>query len=289
MRIHVLAVVLACGACADLAGVDKFHKRPAAAESAQTGSEFLGLKIAFVGMRPHVGQMLEYRVIDANNFVQSRGVIRAMPGPDLTIVTPRVIPKVSAPYRLDFYADVNNSGGYDGIGSVISNDHAWRIDPLVDKDAMNALRADDIVSVSFQHSTSFTNIDQYPSGTKNPPTDTGLGAALHLQGLGAFQGRMLEARVADDLTHHVVAVYRAPVIDGATLDALVPGCVDLDTGYDIDVWVDANGNGAYDTPSDPTGDRGWRVPTTSALTGVEMTLDLASSAAGAGDIDVGAL
>lgn len=285
MRVHVLALVLACSSCADLAGVDKFHKRAAAAESAQTGSEFLGLKLALVGMRPHVGQMVEYRVIDANNYVQSRGVIRAMPGPDLTIETPRVIPKVNAPYRIDMFADVNGSGGYDGIGSVISNDHAWRIDPLIDKDGMNALKPDDVVAVTFQHSTSFTNIDQYPSGTKNPAADTGLGALVHLQGLSGFQGKMLEARVADDLTHHVVAVYRAPVIDGATLDATVPGCVDLDTEYDIDVWVDANGNGAYDSPADPGGDRGWRVPTTSALKGVEMTLDLGSVA---GNIDVGA-
>lgn len=286
-----LAAVLlfACAStvsCADVVGVDKFHKRAVVAESAATGaSEFLSLKLDLLNMKPHLGQMIEYRVIDGNNYIQSRGVVRALAGPDAILQATRAIPRANGPYRLDMYADVNGSGGFDGIGSVISNDHAWRIDPLVEK--ADTRKADDVVEVAFQHSTSFSNIDQYPNGTPNAASDTGLAAKVHLAGLDPFIGRLFEVRVAEHQSRHVVALYRGRV-DTNAADAVVPGCVDIDTEYDVEIYVDANGDNQYNDPTEPGGDRGWRIAATSAVKGLDLSVDLASPANGEGDVDVGA-
>lgn len=276
--ISVGLVAIATASCANVAGLDDFHKR-AISESAATASEFFALKLQLIAMKPHIGHMLEYRVIDANNFVQSRGVIKAMTSEDVEILAQRVVPRSNGPYRLDFYADVNRSGGFDGLGSVVSNDHAWRIEPLVAEP--EKLRADDIVTVSFLHSTTFTNIDQYPSGTRNPPLDTGLGARVRVDGLGPYVGKTVEVQVVEKRTRHVVALYRAMKADGPTLEAVVPGCVDVETEYDVEVWADANANGLYDVPSDGS-DRGWRVTVTSSDKGLDAIVD--ASAAGMIDL-----
>jgi hypothetical protein len=224
--------------------------------------------------------MVEYRIVDSTNYIQSRGLIRSMTSEDLKIRAPRAVPRANGPYRLDIFADVNRSGGFDGLGSVINNDHAWRLDPIAD---FSKLRSDDVIKVEFVHSTTFTNVDQYPSGTRNPSADTGLPARVHVDGLDAFAGKMLQVRVADQRTGHVVGLFREMRAETATLDAVIAGCVDVETVYDVDVYVDANGNGAYDDPA-AGGDKGWRLSATSTDTGLAATLSLAAG----GDVDVGA-
>jgi hypothetical protein len=278
------ALGLGTSSCADVAGLEDFHKR-AISESASTASEYFAMKLQLVAMKPHLGHLLEYRIVDASNYVQSRGVIGAMTSEDAEIVVQRAIPRGNGPYRLDFFADVNHSGGFDGLGSVVSNDHAWRVEPLVPNP--DELRADDIVTVTFLHSTSFTNIDHYPSGTPNPAHDTELGARVRIDGLGTFAGKTVEMRVVDKRTRHVVGLYRTMRAEGPVLDAVVPGCVDIETEYDVDVWADANGNGAYDSPESGV-DRGFRVTATSTDKGLDAHIDLASATAEGFDrVDVG--
>ena len=201
-----------------------------------------------------------------------------MTSEDVKITAPRAIPRANGPYRLDIFADVNRSGGFDGLGSVINNDHAWRLDPIAD---FSKLRADDVIKVEFVHSTTFTNVDQFPSGNKNPSSDTGLPARVHIEGLDAYAGKMLQVRIADARTHHVVGLFREMRAETAVLDAVVAGCVDVDTSYDIEVYVDANGNGIYDDASEG-GDKGWRLSATSTDTGLAATMSLTSG----GDVDV---
>jgi hypothetical protein len=276
--------VLANVSCANVAGLEDFHKR-AVSESAATASEYFALKLQLVAMKPHLGHTIEYRIIDANNYVQSRGVIASMTSEDVEIVAQRSIPRTNGPYRLDFFADVNKSGDFDGLGSVVSNDHSWRIEPLVVEP--EKLRADDVVTVTFLHSTTFTNVDQYPSGSPNKAQDTGLGARVHVTGLDGFRDRTAEVRVLEKRTRHVVALYRTMRVTESVLDAVVSGCVDVSTEYDVDLWVDANGNGQYDKPSDGL-DRGWRVSATSTDQGLDASIDLASASASDGNVDVGA-
>lgn len=269
----ILGLSFSSLSCANVAGLDDFHKR-AVSESAATASEYFALKLQLVAMKPHLGHSIEYRVIDSNNYVQSRGVIASMISEDAEILSQRAIPRTNGPYRLDFYADVNKSGGYDGLGSVISNDHAWRIEPLVVDP--EKLRADDVVTVTFVHSTTFTNVDQYPSGTPNKAQDTGLGARVHLKGLDGLIGKMAEVRVHEKRTRHTVALYRIMRVDAPVLDAVVSGCVDVSTEYDVDLWVDGND------------DRGWRVSATSSEQGLDASIDLASASIASANVDVGA-
>jgi hypothetical protein len=135
------------------------------------------------------------------------------------------------------------------------------------------------------HNTSFTDINDYPSGTPNKPQDTGLGARVHVAGLDALQGKLAQLRIADSGSHHVVATYRVPQVHGSTFDATVPGCVEQGTDYDVDLYVDANGNGTYDDPTKAGGDLGFRASATSDETGLEATVD--GSKVTTGNIDVG--
>jgi hypothetical protein len=59
------------------------------------------------------------------------------------------------------------------------------------------------------------------------------------------------------------------------------------TEYDVDLWIDANGNGQYDNPSDGP-DKGYRVVATSTEQGLDATIELANASAEAGTINVGA-
>lgn len=282
MRV-VMLVVLGLAGCSQIVDVDRFHEK-AATSSGSITAQFLDLQLSFIGMKPHLAHTFEYRVIDANNLVQSRGIVQPLGALDVSIFVPRAIPRSNGPYRLDFYADVNGSGGYDGIGSVISNDHAWRIEPLEDYPKGEQQPVDGLVQVTFTHSTSFTDIDQYPSGTPNKSKDTGLGAKIHLASLGSFGGKELQVRIAEHETQHVVGLYRVPQITGAAMDAVVPGVVDVGVDYDVEVWIDANGNGTYDDPSKEGGDWGLRVPGSSTDAGLVMTIDAATTGHG---VDVG--
>ncbi|MGZ3421597.1 MAG: hypothetical protein ACXVEF_41165 [Polyangiales bacterium] len=274
-------LVLSLFGCSQIVDVDRFHEKAAALPPSTTKStQFLDLQFSVVGMKPHLAHTFEYRIIDANNLVQSRGIVSPLGAPDVTVFVPRAIPRSNGPYRIDFYGDVNGSGGYDGIGSVISNDHAWRIDPLVDYPAGTVTPVDGLVQVTFTHSTSFTDIDQYPSGTPNKAKDTGLGAKVHVTSLPI--GRMIEARVAEKDTKHVVGLMRIPSATAATLDLVIPGVVDVGVDYEVDLYVDANGNGTYDDPQ--SGDWGIRTGASSTETGLAVTIDAAASPH---DTDVG--
>jgi hypothetical protein len=262
--------------CSQIVDVDRFHEKAAALPPTTTSTQFLDLQFAVVGMKPHLAHTFEYRIIDANNLVQSRGLIAPLGATDVTVFVPRAIPRSNGPYRIDFYGDVNGSGGYDGIGSVISNDHAWRIDPLVDYPAGTVTPVDGLVQVTFTHSTSFTDIDQYPSGTPNKAKDTGLGAKVHVGSLQPMSGKMLEVRIAEKETRHVVGLVRIPKIAETALDLTIPGVVDVGVDYDVDLYVDANGNGTYDDPSQD-GDWGIRTGASSTEAGLAVSIDVASA------------
>ncbi len=272
--------LLACAAvlgCTQILDVDRFQEKAPAKAAAGVAGQFLDLELNLVGMKPHLAHTYEYRVIDANNLVQSRGLILPLGAADVAIVVPRAIPRSNGPYRLDFFADVNGSGGFDGIGSVISNDHAWRIDPLVDYPAGSVPPVEGKVQVTFTHSTSFTNLDDYPSGTPNKAKDTGLGAVVKLSSLQPATGKLLEVRVSEKDTKHVVGLVRVPSVASATLELKLPGIVDVGVDYLVEVYIDVNANGAYDDPSKAGGDWGIRSAVASTEAGLTHALDVASA------------
>ncbi|MDP9035737.1 MAG: hypothetical protein M3O50_13110 [Myxococcota bacterium] len=111
----VAATTLALSACFAVVDVDRFHISQKAS-SASDGSVsnpsamYLDFKFSLVGMKPHLTQMFEYRIIDASNFVQSRGVVNPLGTADVVINVPHAIPTTNGPFHLDFYADVDGTG-----------------------------------------------------------------------------------------------------------------------------------------------------------------------------------
>lgn len=290
-RAAALLAGLSLPGCFAVADVDRFHSTaagPAPDSSAKltASDQFTNFKFTLVGMVPHVNQMVEFRIIDSNNFIQFRGVVNPLGGPDATINVPLAIPTLNGPFHLDFYADVNGSGGYDGLGSVVSNDHAWRIDPLADYPAGAVAPVPGLVQVTFTHNTSFTDINTYPSGTPNPPKDTTLDATVHVTGASALQGNLIQVRIVDTGSNRTVGLYRIPQITQSSFSMKVPGMVENGADYDVLVYVDANGNGKYDNPSTGGGDLGWSLVGTADVNGLDVSLD-AETPTGA-NTDVGA-
>jgi hypothetical protein len=302
IRRSALAITLTLSGCFAVVDVDHFHTATAGSPDASapdvlaapdvTGSptmsgEYLSLKLSLIGMTPHLKQLFEYRIIDGNNFIQSRGVVNPLGAPDVIINAPLAIPKVNGPFHLDFYADVDNSGGYNGIGSVLTQDHAWRIDPLRDYPDGTVTPVDGLVQVTFTHNTSFTPIEDYPSGTPNAPRDTTLGATVQVRGADGLQGRLIQVRIVDaGGTNHTVGLFRVPQITGAAFNMSIPGVVENMQDYNVLIYVDANNNGIYDNPALGLGDLGWSKVGTADTTGLTVILDAQNTTAAT--VDVGA-
>ncbi|MBI4956079.1 MAG: hypothetical protein HY908_28925 [Myxococcales bacterium] len=303
-----LGVPSGTSGCYLVTDLDRFEV--GAGESPDDPNAPSSLTLTLRGMKAHQDHMVELRVIDALNFVQCRGVSAGL-GPDAdTGVTYRLSRAISAgngPHRLDFYADFNHSGGYDGI-TLSGHDHAWRVAPLVDFPAGTPHVAN-LVQVDFQHNTQFIDLDEWPPGTVAPAVGPVSDAALHFEhaSLAADEGHLIEVRIVQSIApRSTVALYRHPAIPATDFGATIAGTIDVGVAYDVDVYLDANGNGAYDNPAAGAGDRGWRFPVTAALVGgggaggaggqggagggagsvaLDFTFDPASSA---DDIDVGA-
>jgi len=283
--IAIAASLSLCG-CFAVVDVDHFHKATtgSTAQLSHAG-QYLDLKFSLIGMKPHVAQLVEFRVIDANNYIQARGMANPLGAADVVFDVPLSVPKVNGPFHLDFYADVNDSGGYDGIGSVISNDHAWRIDPLQDYPPNTFSPVDGLVQVQFTHNTSFTPIEDYPSGTLNPPHDTGLPAAIHVAGAASLQGNLIQVRILDSMGNRTVGLYRLPQMAADTFDMGIPGAVESGADYTALVYVDANGNGVYDNPATKSGDLGWNIAGTADDSGLNVVVNAQDTASA--NVDVG--
>jgi hypothetical protein len=157
MRRALFATIAAffSASCFAVTNLDRFHSA-----SSDAGA-FMDLKFTFHGATTHTAQLFEFRVIDANNIVQSRGFYNPMGTADTVVNVPRAIPRVNGPYRLDFYADKNGSGGWDGLTDDPLHDHGWRIEPLVEN-APNADPNDNVVEIVYEHNTSFTELNNFP-------------------------------------------------------------------------------------------------------------------------------
>ncbi len=105
------------------------------------------LTLNFENMDPHVGQMLELRVVDkATGLEVGRARIASIAQANFSLEL--YVLKENQSYQIDFYADFNQNGQYDAPPT----DHAWRLQ--VDN-------AQQDVSLTFSHNTNFTDI-QWP-------------------------------------------------------------------------------------------------------------------------------
>ncbi len=252
------------------------------------------LVLTLRGMSVHLTQRMEFRVVDSHDYVQARGIVEPFaepPSGGVTFHLGAAIPADNGPYRLDLYADVNGSGDYDGIPGGITSDHAWRIEPLADYPAGKVAHLANVVQVTFTHNTQFTDIDEW-DGKHAPAQSTGADVRVRFprDKMSPFRGRLLELRVVQaSAPLRTVALYRDPELPDADVEAFIPGVVEVGDRYAVEVYVDANGNGAYDNPAASAGDRGWRIERKAEVAGastIAVDLDFDPSAPSA--IDVGA-
>jgi hypothetical protein len=251
------------GGCFAIANLDRFHVEASTDDASLPSS----LSLTFHDFGFHFQQLIEFRLVDDQNRIQCRGIIRPLDQAgtiQVSVNAPKAILLANRPYRLDFYADVNDSGGYDGIGNVLTRDHAWRIAPLADYPTGELTHVANVVQVFFEHNTDFTDIDSWPDpGQAAVPQDTGLAARVRFdaKSMSQWQGKLLQLRVVEASTGHTVGLYRNPQIPAEDFVADLQGVLDPGVDYYLDVYVDANGDGAYQSPAQPgaSGDLGWRI------------------------------
>jgi hypothetical protein len=275
LNIRPCAVVMALSlsGCFAVADVDRFHvgtdplgKGDAAAPGA--ADQYVNFQLTLIGMKPHLMQLFEYRIIDPNNFIQARGIVDPLGSADVKIYMPLAIPPAGGPFHLDFYGDVNGSGGYDGLGAVCCADHAWRIDPL---DAP----VDGLTQVTFTHNTTFTDINTFV-GMPGVSKDTGFAATIQVVNAAGLSGDLIQTRVVAPGAR-TVGLYRVPAITQPGFTMVIPGVIEQNNDYEVWVYVDKNANGVYDNPSTGGADLGWKLMGSSDATGLTVRLDAATT------------
>jgi hypothetical protein len=223
-------------------------------------------------MTSHIGEYFEVRVVDKDNRVQAKAVYEDVTGPDFSLYLGRIMPKANAPYRLDWWADHNNTAKYDGIeGGINEKDHAWRrvlADPLPDDMRLVQGRYD----LSFVHDTAFVDIATDLQGNPISGADTLLPFNLKITGAAAYLGKTTEIRIVDRTSTRLVGFHRQGRIK-EEYTAKILGIIDEETAYDVSVYVDMNGTGKYDE-----GDLSWKLELLSDDKGLVTVLDIATAA-----------
>lgn len=261
-----------------------------------------GLELSFVDMYGHVNQLLDFKIVDRNNFVHTHGKILPLQLTDgqFKVFVPKAIPSGETSYRLDFWADENMNLVYDfnhdweKSQAFSMLDHSWRVflDDKAPRDSFTSLvHRDDSWVVGWKHHLDFVDLWEFPDRQlpRVAPNDTGIDAVVHIDNLATHAGKMGQIRVADP-SGHVVCLFRFK--SSAQADWKIEGCIEPNNIYDVDLYIDANGNNdangkGYDDPANGRGsDLGWRQRKTADPTGLRVTFDAADVATG--NVDVGA-
>ncbi len=191
-----------------------------------TPDDFSDLKVNVRNMSPHVTTAFEFRVVDATNAVQARGILQPLGTADTSILAQRAVPRRNTPYHVDFFP----AGG---AGWRVSLDEAMR-------------QSTGSFSISVDGNDATTNVN-----APSVPAEPGKPATIHLVNLGpapgvsGYVGRRFEVRIAEESTLHVVGIFRVPTLEEGrdAFDAVIPGVIAPATNYRIDVYTD-NGSGA---------------------------------------------
>ena len=242
------ALATGCFAVADL---DRFHVADGGAGGLDgppmTDAGVCGRNTDFSlhvrDMIPHVGERFEAQLVVTGS-LRAKAVIDPLPGPDADLRMPLAL-EMGTPHDLEMWADhaVPHDGVFMGPPGG-ANDHSWVISPLPTPD------------FTFVHNTTFTAL----SGATQP----GLDFTLTLIGFQSFHaGRLFEVHVVERSTCRTVGLYRTPVPDAESFSVTIPAIIEAGTVYQVDFYVDANGNGTYDPPST---DHAWRLVDQEAMT-----------------------
>jgi hypothetical protein len=267
MRSLLLALALVTMSCTASLELGRFRVNEDAAQAASPiNVNYFDVRFSAKNMQSHIGEYFEMRVVDRNNGIQAKAIYNDVTLPDFTLQLGRVIPKANAPYRLDFWADHNDSRRYDGIiGGINEKDHAWRrvlADPLPEDIRL----VGSTYEFEFLHDTAFVDIFTDLDGNPISGEDTLLPCDLSV--LAPDQvGKMIELRVLDKASGRLVGLYRLGRAKDA-FHAVIPGILDIETVYEVLAYVDADNDGGY-SPTDPS----WKAEFTSGDTGGNVEID----------------
>jgi hypothetical protein len=243
-------LLVGCFAIADL---DRFHGPRANAGSGGISGYSTSAAGLVVAVDERAGERLELRVIDAQDIVVSTAIIDRLPGTP-QIVVPDIIPtEASLSLRLDFFADDVFRGNV-AFAAVPYDSGAYRLD-LAGRHLLDASRR---------------------------PFARALGATATIRIAGLARHRnagVVETRVFErsSSTSRLVGLHRFSA-HGESAIASIPGCVNAGAAHEVTLYVDANGNGAFDDPTTQSGDLGFSVEPTSSSSGLDVTFDLGAGA-----------
>ena len=183
------------------------------------------LTINFMGMTPHVDQVMWLEVVDKNSEKEVERK-KQIVSTDFSIDVSGIEKDHS--YFVNFYADHNGNGSYD----TPPVDHAWQLE-------LNDVMGDTILN--FQHNTNFTDIVWENKFT------------VHFMNMTPHVGQTMKLAVTDKNTG--MELSRVNTIVSVDFMVDIYG-IENGSSYNVDFFADHNGNGAYDVP--PT-DHAWRM------------------------------
>ncbi len=188
------------------------------------------LTINFTGMTPHLGQLMEIRVVDDSTTIEvGRTRIESVTSSDFIVQMP-VLWSDRNNYTIQFYADFNKSGLYE----VPPTDHAYELH-------LNSNSGD--TTLTFAHNTNFTDINWKYSYKYNL-----IGMTPHVSQL--MGARLLSA--GDEFEASKLSLFRIP-LPNFTINLYG---IELNKDYHIDFFADHNGDGMYE---DPPIDHAWKT------------------------------
>ena len=197
--------------------------------------------IHFANMTPHLGQLIELRVVDkSDNMEIGRWKITSVQSADFTVSLPGL--EQGGSYMIDFFADHNQNMKYDPP----SADHAWR------------LNLDNVIgdtTLTFTHNTSFTDIAWNYLLT------------INFLNMTPHVGQMLNLKVYDESDNSMIGEYHLESIPSPDFHAALPGIM-TGRSYRIDFYADHNNNGSYDMPP---ADHAWRMELINVVTDTALT------------------
>lgn len=215
------------------------------------GGRLFNFRVDLHDFDDHVGELFVLRVVEVTSSVaHAVAILDGVRGADEAFAMPLAIP--FGHHNAELYADHDGDRTYDPPPV----DHVWRLH-------VHAQGADGPdVPLDFPHDTLFSDIETLPVAP--------LGGDLRVDfsGFGPEVGRMLELRLIETDTGRTSALYRLAAIEGDDFAIIVPGIVRDAIPYDIDFFVDVDGNGVYDAP--PV-DHAWRISTEGGSTGLAVS------------------
>jgi hypothetical protein len=186
------------------------------------------LTLNFVGMTPHLGELLEIRVVDdstSDEIIRKR--IESIVSADFSVDLPGI--KLNKHYKIDMYADHNKNGLYDGLPT----DHAWEMSFTNDTGDF---------TTTFTHNTNFTDINWKYLLT------------LNLIGMTPHVNEQLFLRVVDSDNSEEIG-RKSVIVPAANFSISIPQ-IEINHNYNIDFFADHEVNGNYDAPP---ADHAWRL------------------------------